>query len=645
MIEREVINGIDAGVVVVDARLRIGVWNAWMEEVSEVLASSAVGKNLIEVFPGLCGSRVENAIKNCLDNRLPSYLSRSLNRAPFPLKSKLAEKSDFDFMQQSVKIVPLELGADGPKCLIQIMDVTNDAVRERKLRSQSRELATASERTLNHATEKLDFLATMSHEIRSPIGGIAGMIKLLQGTRVDSEQKEYIENIDRMSEGILRILNDFLDVSKLDAGKVSVEPERFSLAEELKTVLATYQVQADEKNVQLKYEFSSNVPTEIVTDKNLLRQILVNLVGNAVKFTDNGEVVASVRTIDLGQGRNGLKFEISDTGIGVSKEMQAALFGRYVQAKDVDRRNFSGTGLGLSICKELTELLGGSIELESELGSGSKFTFTIECLEETEQEPASEVVSDEVKSLDVLVAEDQPINQLYITKILEGAGHKVTMAENGLEAVKAFANGAFDLVFMDLQMPVLDGIEATKRIRQISQTVPIFAVTANIQMDNGDKCHQAGMNGILLKPVMPADLLETIAKVASINKPGDDEVEESTMDEDRDLTETLNLVYLKQMGDTLGAETLGSFLSRLPDETGRLIGEIKDALEKGELDQAGRTAHALKGVANQMGAKALADIAARLETSEILEDDLQELNDARDVAMVDIDAYLKQQAG
>ncbi len=219
------------------------------------------------------------------------------------------------------------------------------------------------------------------------------------------------------------------------------------------------------------------------------------------------------------------------------------------------------------------------------------------------------------------------------------------MAENGLEAVKAFANGAFDLVFMDLQMPVLDGIEATKRIRQISQTVPIFAVTANIQMDNGDKCHQAGMNGILLKPVMPADLLETIAKVASINKPGDDEVEESTMDEDRDLTETLNLVYLKQMGDTLGAETLGSFLSRLPDETGRLIGEIKDALEKGELDQAGRTAHALKGVANQMGAKALADIAARLETSEILEDDLQELNDARDVAMVDIDAYLKQQAG
>jgi signal transduction histidine kinase len=386
------------------------------------------------------------------------------------------------------------------------------------------ELVTAKEKAEEAAKAKAMFLANMSHEIRTPLNGIVGMIDIMKQTELDKHQKEYLDIIDISSETLLMIINDILDFSKIEAGQVSFEKIKFDLKNEIDEVRKLLFYKIEQKKLDFSIEIDKNVPEKLLGDPLRLKQILINLSNNAIKFTEKGFIRIKV-SLDRDFGHQyRLRFEVTDSGIGISKENQKKLFKSFSQADSTTTRKFGGTGLGLAISKHLSNLMNGEIGVASEEGSGSTFWFTAVLEdgrmigEKDDLDKTSVSLNNSTKKFKILLAEDNIINQKVAILNIRKLGHEVELAHNGVVAVDMFGKNKFDFILMDIQMPGMDGLEATKAIRRIEAArneqnpIPIIAITANIYKEDIKRFLAIGMNDHLGKPFKPDDLEEIIRR-------------------------------------------------------------------------------------------------------------------------------------
>ncbi|MDE2503085.1 MAG: response regulator, partial [Burkholderiales bacterium] len=477
------------------------------------------------------------------------------------------------------------------------------------------------------------FLANMSHEIRTPMNGVLGMAELLQGTRLDAEQARYVDAIALGARSLHDLLGDILDLAKIEEGKVEIEHIDFEPARVLGDIVEVYRELAAARGTVLVTRFDAQSAPAVRGDSLRFRQVVTNLLGNAIKFTERGRITLGSQAIEgpPGDARRWLRVEVCDTGVGIAPEILPLLFQRFTQADASTTRRFGGSGLGLVICKNLVELMGGSIEVESRPGVGSRFWFDLpfEVAAGPVAAPARGpgAVGQPMRGARILVAEDNPINQQVVCAMLERQGLKVQLVDNGAAALAAMQEGEFDLVLMDCQMPVMDGYEATRRIRAArpqGPRIPIVALTANVMAEDRQRCTDAGMDGYVAKPITATALYAALhrhlgpalqagpaAPAPAAQPPRPDAADAG----DAFVFDPAVLQSLSAVADGRRPGFAEELRALFASTGAANLSQVEAALAAGDAAQAQRLLHMLKSSSAQVGALEFSALAARFETA------------------------------
>ncbi len=499
--------------------------------------------------------------------------------------------------------------------------IINDISRSNRFRKLLSEAKAKAERL---ARVKDEFLANMSHEIRTPITAIIGFTEQMEKTRLSEEQEQYLKVIRNSSQHLYAIINDVLDHSKLESGTLKFEQVPFRIREVIDDVLVSFREKALEREVELREEVAEEVPEVLLGDPVRFKQVLFNLVGNALKFTEKGYVKVGANVGEQEKKRVFLEVEVEDTGVGIPEDKQDDIFENFSQLDTTSTRKYGGSGLGLTISRKLVELQGGSIDVNSTVGEGSVFTFRIPYKAGQESDLRSAESKSEQKNLGLmtglkaLVVDDEHYNRMLIKTVLQKWGMVVTDVDNGGEALKKVEERSFDLVLMDIQMPEMSGIEAARRIKKLENGagIPVIALTAGISKEEIQRGYEAGMADHLLKPFKEDDLYNKLLQLLELGEssvvsiPGKkEEAEESAFEEDREVD--LGPLYELADGDvTFVREMVGTFLR----DSGETLEALEKAFDNGQVEGVGRRAHKLASPCRHLGLKALAKELKAIET-------------------------------
>jgi PAS domain S-box-containing protein len=516
------LNALQQGLILLDPDGRIIYWNDWMSKMSGLAGEEIFGKYLDQVFPQQADGRLTQAVQWVLKNGLPSFLSPALNRQCLPLLNEGRR------IEQSIHVSPLALQLDQSCFLICINDVTASVEKERVLRTKAQQLKESiamherAEAELQLAHDAADsasraksvFLSNMSHELRTPLNAILGFSDILRrDAKLSESQQQTLAIIHKSGDHLLALINDALDIAKIEAGKMRIESHPFRLIAAIDDVVDMMVEHAGSKGLIMSVERAADVPKWTAGDFIRFKQILLNLLSNAIKFTERGQVTLKVTS----EGEL-VFFQVSDTGIGMTEVQLAQLFQAFEQGDSSITRKYGGTGLGLAISRNLARLMGGDIMVTSQTGEGSTFSLSLPLPPVTpvlNAEPEDRVDKHRLAGLRVLAADDVDFNCVILEDMLTHEGAHVVIAHDGRQALERLEEAgvsAFDVVLMDVQMPVMDGQEATRRILAIAPGLPVIGFTARAMSEELDKCLAAGMVDHVTKPVNVDTLVEAILR-------------------------------------------------------------------------------------------------------------------------------------
>lgn len=533
----------------------------------------------------------------------------------FLIKSRLNNSSDINewtYICKDGSRIPVELSVTTLRSseneIIGYLGIAKDISESKKAKET---IIYAKEKAEQAVIAKNSFLANMSHEIRTPMNAIIGFTDLLAQTTLDKNQEEYVSSVKLAGGNLLSIINDILDFSKIESGKITIENIPFSLKDALKNIYNLLNERAKEKKLEYNFFLDASLPDFVIGDSVRLNQIMVNLIGNAIKFTEEGSITVSVKKIKEDDLYYKMKFSVKDTGIGIPADKMDLIFDRFSQANTETTRKFGGTGLGLSIAKNLVELLGGEINLKSELGRGSEFSFEIKYkkVDKLDLEPLEKALAPKrpLGPVKILLCEDNVLNQRLATKILIKFGFDFEIAENGRIGLEKLIKGKFDLVLMDLQMPEMDGYQATIAIRnELKLQIPIIAMTAHSLVGEKEKCIEIGMNDYVGKPFTQNELYSKICSNL-IEKQKEPSVQNSIVEksEIKAGSDVINLAYLKELSDgnkVFEREMIELFLNQVPLD----IIALDTAFKKSDAFQIKTISHKLKSSMSVVGLSGLA---------------------------------------
>ena len=604
----------DQAIFTVDLNACITSWNAGAEELLGYTAEEIIGKRYGILLPIEGGETLDST-------------ERIRSGQKLLCETNLVTKTG-TIVDIEVSAAPMfdDYGVHAGEITI-ARDITERKRTQEQL-LQAKQAAEAASRA------KSDFVANMSHEIRTPMNGILGFTELVLDSDLTAEQRDNMNAVKSSAESLLSVINDILDFSKIEAGKLDVESIPFSLRDNLAQTMKPLELRARQKGLRLVWNVAPEIADAVIGDPVRLRQVIVNLAGNAIKFTDEGEVELAVEMESCDEREAQLLFSVSDTGIGISPEKQRVIFEAFSQADMSTTRLYGGTGLGLTIASRLVELMGGHISVESDPGQGSVFRFSLRVglhkevelplpgrvphLARTAEQPSLINAMSQAKSrsLNILVAEDNPVNQKLAVRLLEKIGHHVHLVENGQEAVDAVKRRRFDVLLLDIQMPVMGGLAACAAVRDWEKAtgarrVPIIAMTAHAMQGDRERCLEAGMEGYISKPIDLAMLTSTLDAIVPAGTPVATSAAGARREDDaREATLDLKLALARLDNDQdLLCDVIGIFMAECP----KSISQMEAAIQEVDSEKVYRLAHRFKGSAGSLAAQRAMALGAALE--------------------------------